>query len=168
MTDSPDGDLIFLVNCCCAYLSVRLPPSLVRFAQIEAQAVPVFLIQTLHDVECALAQSLTHGVKEDQNQVTEITWERQWEGPLFYRVGRLLENVLVNRYSSGGIVCQFSTHPATGEHRPHRRDTSYHRPPNLANPQMSPSWTVSVVTCRSPCSGTLKPLDIKIEIRKYQ
>lgn len=37
----------------------------------------MFLIQALHDVEGALAQSLTHGVKEDQNEVTEITWAGQ-------------------------------------------------------------------------------------------
>lgn len=31
------------------------------------------LIQALHNIEGALAQCLTHGVKEDQDEVTEIT-----------------------------------------------------------------------------------------------
>lgn len=42
----------------------------------------MFLIQALHDVECALAESLAHGVEEDQNQVTEITWASQKKGQL--------------------------------------------------------------------------------------
>lgn len=57
----------------CSYLPVRLAPSLVSLAQVKVQPIAVLLIQVLHNVECALAQSLTHGVKEDQNQVTEIT-----------------------------------------------------------------------------------------------
>ena len=52
------------------YLSVRLSPGLVSFAQEKTQSISVFLIQPLHNVEGALAQSLTHGVEEDQNQVT--------------------------------------------------------------------------------------------------
>lgn len=61
------------VSRCCSHLSVRLSPGLVSLAQVKTQSVPLFLIQALHNVERALAQSLTHGVKEDQNQVTEIT-----------------------------------------------------------------------------------------------
>lgn len=68
-----DKTQAFKVNCCRAYLSVRLSPRLVGLAQVKMQSIPVFLIQVLHNVEGALAQSLTHGVKEDQNQVTEIT-----------------------------------------------------------------------------------------------
>lgn len=55
------------------YLSVRLSAGLVSLAQVEAKPVSVFLIQSLHYVEGALTQSLTHGVEEDQDQVTEIT-----------------------------------------------------------------------------------------------
>lgn len=55
------------------YLSVRLSPGLVSLAQVKVKSIPVFLIQALHNVEGALAQGLTHGVKEDQDQVTEIT-----------------------------------------------------------------------------------------------
>lgn len=61
--------------CCCSYLSVGLSPGLVSLAQVKTQSVPVFLIQAFHNVEGALAESLTHGVKEDQDQVTEIPWE---------------------------------------------------------------------------------------------
>lgn len=64
---------------CCAHLSVRLSPGLVGLAQVETQPIPVFLVQTLDDVEGALAQSLTHGVKEHQDQVTDIAWGWQWE-----------------------------------------------------------------------------------------
>lgn len=39
----------------------------------------MFLIQTLNNVQGAFAQSLAHGVKEDQDQVTEITCDRQHE-----------------------------------------------------------------------------------------
>lgn len=67
------------------YLSVRLSPGLVSLAQVKMQSIPVFLIQALHDVEGALAQGLTHGVKENQDQVTEVAWE--WEGPLFSKTG---------------------------------------------------------------------------------
>lgn len=69
-------------RCCCAYLSVRLPSGLVRLAQVEPQPISVFLVHTLHDVEGALAQSLTHGVKEDQDQVTDIAWVGRWEGAM--------------------------------------------------------------------------------------
>lgn len=49
------------------YLSVRLSSGLVSLAQVKPQPVSVLFIQALHNVEGALAQSLTHGVKEDQN-----------------------------------------------------------------------------------------------------
>lgn len=55
------------------YLSVRLSASLIGFAEVKTQSVAVFLVQALHNVEGAFAQSLTHGVEEDQNQVTEIS-----------------------------------------------------------------------------------------------
>lgn len=61
------------VSCCWSHLSVRLAPGFVRLAQVKAQTVPLFLIQALHNVERALAQSLAHGVEEDQDQVTEVT-----------------------------------------------------------------------------------------------
>lgn len=67
---------------CERYLSVRFPASLVGFAEVESQSVAMFLVQALHDVEGALAQSLTHGVEEDQDQVTEITWGHQRTAPL--------------------------------------------------------------------------------------
>ena len=58
---------------CCVYLSVRLSPCFISLAQVKAQPVAVFFIQALDNVEGALAQSLTHGIKEDHNKITQIT-----------------------------------------------------------------------------------------------
>lgn len=55
------------------YLSVGLSARLVGLAQVEAQPVPVRLVQALHDVEGALAKRLTHGVEEDEHEVAEVT-----------------------------------------------------------------------------------------------
>lgn len=35
----------------------------------------MFFIQGLHNVEGPLAQSLTHGVKENQDKVTKFPWK---------------------------------------------------------------------------------------------
>jgi hypothetical protein len=35
----------------------------------------VLLVELLHDVEGAFAQRLAHGVKEHQDEVTQLAWE---------------------------------------------------------------------------------------------
>lgn len=56
-------------------LSVRLPPGFICLAEVEAQLVRNLIAQLLHNVECALAQRLAHGVKEHQDEVTQLAWE---------------------------------------------------------------------------------------------
>ena len=53
-------------------LSVRLVTGLVSLAQVEPHPLRMFGRDLLHDVQCSLAQSLTNGVEEDKDQVTEI------------------------------------------------------------------------------------------------
>lgn len=50
-------------------LSVGFVAGFVRFAEVEKQLVGALLAQLLHDVEGALAESLTHRVEEHKHQV---------------------------------------------------------------------------------------------------
>ena len=58
------------------YLPVGLVASLVRLAEVEVQLVSDSVAELLHDVQCPLAQSLTHWVEEHQDQVRLLPYRQ--------------------------------------------------------------------------------------------
>lgn len=51
------------------YLSICFLARLISLAEVEQQLVSTFLTQFLHNVQCALAQGLTHRVEEYEDQI---------------------------------------------------------------------------------------------------
>lgn len=60
-----------------SHLSVTFMSSLVSLTQVELHSVRVFVVQLLHQVQGPLAQCLTNRIKEDKDEIRQITCNQE-------------------------------------------------------------------------------------------